>query len=173
MVDKYELWGLKISKIDWVRNKIGLGKTVLDVGCADCEVWKGVPFNITTIDKRVSHTGEICIPDIVAEAEHLPMGDNSFDIVVETELLEHVENPNQVLKEAVRVAKEKVIITVPWEQMWTEEYKPFTHPEHIRFYTPALLDEELRRIGMPFQIQILAFGFILISAEIYCCGKKE
>lgn len=43
--------------------------------------------------------------DIVAKAEHLPFPNNYVDGIINTELLEHVEDPEVVLKEAYRVLK--------------------------------------------------------------------
>lgn len=43
----------------------------------------------------------------------LPYPDNSFDTVICSDVLEHIETHNQALAELLRVAKHKVIITVP------------------------------------------------------------
>ena len=45
----------------------------------------------------------------------LPYADNTFDLVVCTEVLEHLERPADALTELSRVAKRYVIITVPHE----------------------------------------------------------
>ena len=42
-------------------------------------------------------------PDIVADAHHLPFKDNEFEVVLSTEMLEHVKNPFQVERELHRV----------------------------------------------------------------------
>lgn len=39
--------------------------------------------------------------------------DNSFDTVIATEILEHFDEPEKIVKELARVAKNKIIITVP------------------------------------------------------------
>ena len=38
--------------------------------------------------------------------------------------MEHIPNPVQALKEAARVAKNKIIITVPNEHEWPERFDP-------------------------------------------------
>ncbi len=43
----------------------------------------------------------------------LPFPDNSFDTVVMLDILEHLYNPESVLKEAARVSKKDVIVSVP------------------------------------------------------------
>lgn len=50
--------------------------------------------------------GDIC---------RMPFVDSSFDIVVCTEVLEHLDDPIRALNELLRVAKYTVIITVPLE----------------------------------------------------------
>lgn len=49
----------------------------------------------------------------VADAADLPFADGAFDTVVLGEILEHCDNPGQVFAEAARVAKERVVISVP------------------------------------------------------------
>lgn len=43
----------------------------------------------------------------------LPYPDNSFDVVLSSESMEHIPNYGQVLNELLRVAKKAVVITVP------------------------------------------------------------
>jgi len=54
----------------------------------------------------------------VAEAENLPFLDDSFDLVIACEVLEHVLDPNIVLKQLRRVSKKFCIISVPEEPLW-------------------------------------------------------
>ena len=52
---------------------------------------------------------------IVADAHHLPFQQHSFDTVILGDVLEHVLKPHQVLAEARRVVRRRVIITVPYD----------------------------------------------------------
>jgi SAM-dependent methyltransferase len=45
--------------------------------------------------------------------DRLPYDDNSFDIVTCLDVLEHLDNPHQALKELIRVAKYSVFISLP------------------------------------------------------------
>ncbi len=45
----------------------------------------------------------------------LPYKDNAFDVVLCTEVLEHLEEPQKALKELVRVSKKYLILSVPNE----------------------------------------------------------
>lgn len=54
----------------------------------------------------------------VMNAEALDCDDQSFDTVVLGEILEHQENPGKALAEAFRVARERVVVSLPlngWE----------------------------------------------------------
>ena len=46
---------------------------------------------------------------------HLPFEDNSFDLVICTEVLEHLENPKKGLSELIRVSKKYLLLSVPNE----------------------------------------------------------
>ncbi len=48
----------------------------------------------------------------------LPFPDQSFDLVLCTEVLEHLEQPRRALRELCRVAKGDVILSVPREPLW-------------------------------------------------------
>jgi len=51
-------------------------------------------------------------------AEHLPFGDDEFDLAAAIEVLEHVPDPEQTLAEMVRVAARHVLVSVPREPLW-------------------------------------------------------
>lgn len=59
----------------------------------------------------------------------MPFQDHSFDMVVCTHLLEHLRNPNDALKELIRVTKRRLIIVVPCQR----EYR-YTIDFHVNFY---------------------------------------
>jgi len=44
--------------------------------------------------------------------------DGSYDLVVASEVLEHLENPEKAMKELLRVSKRYVLATVPHEPIW-------------------------------------------------------
>jgi 2-polyprenyl-3-methyl-5-hydroxy-6-metoxy-1,4-benzoquinol methylase len=48
----------------------------------------------------------------------LPFADGSFDLVAAIEVLEHVPDPPQTLREMVRVARGHLLVSVPREPLW-------------------------------------------------------
>lgn len=54
--------------------------------------------------------------DVVADGKNLPFKDNSFDLVLIESVLEHVDEPERVIKESYRVLKSKgrIYISIPF-----------------------------------------------------------
>ncbi len=136
----------------WIQSKVSADEAILEVGCAENPVWKNTIFKVTTCDIS-ARPEEDCKPDIVCDAAHVPLPDKSFDVVSACELLEHVEDPLAVLKEAVRLARYRVVVTVPNEHEWPKGLDPFTNPGHVRFYDKATFRELVSQLGLPFVIE--------------------
>ncbi len=64
--------------------------------------------NLTTVDVDPKRS-----PDVVADAHNLPFDDESFDIVLSVDVLEHLRDPRQAISEMKRVLKKegRVILT--------------------------------------------------------------
>jgi FkbM family methyltransferase len=115
-----------LDRRQWILQQIKPGEKVLDIGCADGWVFKGTSFvpDVTSIDLDLYD-----IPNFIRmDASNLKFEDNKFDVAVLGEILEHVDDPVRVLKEAKRVVR-RIIITVPDEANWAKEYYPYELPE--------------------------------------------
>ena len=51
-------------------------------------------------------------------AEQLPFADGEFDLVAAIETLEHLREPDRALAEMARVARRRLLISVPREPIW-------------------------------------------------------
>lgn len=83
-------------------------------------------------------------PDVFADAHSLPFADASFDALVCLEVLEHVMDPAQVLREIARVLK-------PGGRAWLS--MPFLYPLHdapfdFQRYTEFGLRRDLAKAGL-------------------------
>lgn len=115
--------------------------TILDVGCREGSIWipqtysSHAPTNIspdrlTFFDLDCWNITWCDNPKFVrGNANSLPFEDNSFNTVVLGDILEHIVTPDITLLEAFRVAKDKVVVTVPDEYHWGKGLNPFGKPE--------------------------------------------
>lgn len=55
---------------------------------------------------------------VQASALELPFADRTFDLVLAIEVLEHLPDPEQAMREIARVAAGAVVLSVPWEPVW-------------------------------------------------------
>jgi SAM-dependent methyltransferase len=105
--------------------------SVLDVGCAEgyfmnvvrdrfgASVW-GVDLSTTALAKAHDIYG---FPVAAAEATRLPFADGSFDLVLSTEVIEHVLDPDLMIAEMRRVSRGTVLVTTPVSQS-ADEHEP-------------------------------------------------
>jgi len=99
--------------------------SILDVGCGEGFTLnrlkeKGIGKKLEGLEylKAAIELGKRTYPDIKiiqGSIYELPYKDNSFDLVLCTEVLEHLENPQDALKELVRVSNKYLVISVPNE----------------------------------------------------------
>lgn len=65
---------------------------------------------------KEAHDSNDHFENVQADAEHLPLKTNSFDVAVAQEVLEHVSNWQVALEELCRVARRQVVVTVPYRE---------------------------------------------------------
>lgn len=130
-------------------------KSILDVGCGEgftlAKLKKEKSFQkLEGIDavKESVEIGKKLHPDLLlklGDIYDLDYKDNSFDILLCTEVLEHLAKPSEALKELIRVSKKYVMVTVPNEPWFTISrilrgknlLKLGAHPEHIQWWTSS------------------------------------
>lgn len=100
--------------------------------------WKYVNLDISRSDTHE--------PSLIADALHLPLRSNSFDLVISKDTLEHFTEPPIVVSEIKRVLKVGGVLII-----WV----PFMHPFH---------GDDLYRFS-PLGLQYLLKDFDIISIE--------
>lgn len=88
---------------------------ILEIGSGGLGIAPYLKRQITGVDQNFEKPFDPLLKRINASATHLPFGNNSFEVVLSVDMLEHMENKVRTLaiKEIFRVASNKVIIAVP------------------------------------------------------------
>ncbi|HUE29222.1 MAG TPA: methyltransferase domain-containing protein, partial [Solirubrobacteraceae bacterium] len=123
-----------------VADELEPGLRVLDVGAGEQpyrELFAHVEYRTTDWANSV-HPGARRV-DYVAPADDLPIPDESFDAVLSTQVLEHVAEPSDVLRELHRVLRPggRVYVTLPLA--WELHEEPFDFYRYTRYGISHLL----------------------------------
>jgi len=123
----------------------------LDIGCGKRKLGN---INID-LDRK-------CKPNIIADAHHLPFKPNLFNKIYCFEVIEHLDSPIKMLKEACRVLKNegKIIISTPNPYFWRRIIKSIlkkevVHEGHITLFSLNELRNLLQKTQ--FNIEYLDF----------------
>jgi SAM-dependent methyltransferase len=113
----------------------------------------------------------------VAALGPLPFPDKSFDTVLLFEVIEHVPPIETILKEAFRVARKNVLVTVPnaedLELLKGNDvtYAHMLSSDHVHFFDPQSLSKLLRSFGGEVQVErgdpIYPYWFLSRSSGYY------
>jgi SAM-dependent methyltransferase len=140
-------------------------KRILDVGCATgeyCKKLNALGFESIGVDINPQYVAKAKTNGVEAycmDAKSIKFPDNSFDTVILFEVLEHVDNPHDVLIEAKRVARRNILITVPDCTAVSElrnfglTYEHMLDRDHVNFFTLKDLENSLSRHFKSFKIQ--------------------
>ena len=108
---------------------------LLDVGCGRRPYEKSF-FAGATQYVGCDYLSDRSNPDVVCSALDLTFGDNEFDTVASTEVLEHVPDPLRGLREMRRVLKPDGMLILSVPQYWTRHEVPH---DYFRFPYDGLL----------------------------------
>ncbi len=142
-------------------------RRVLDVGCGDGrlshEVKQKLDCFLVALDLSTVALARLTVPKCCGSAGQLPFADRSFDMVMATEILEHLPIALYplVLSELARVARRYLLITVPNSENLEEHMAVcpacgarFHAWGHLRSYTNT-------------QLKSLFRGFILARSSTF------
>lgn len=133
--------------------------SVLDVGCGEGftlqrltnqkigKKLEGVDFVQEALDlgKKIHPHLKLIKGDLY----ELPYENDSFDLLLCTEVLEHLEYPQKALQELIRVSKKYILLSVPHEPWFTISrilrgknlLQLGKHPEHVQYWTSEAFEK--------------------------------
>lgn len=120
------------------------GAIVLDAGAGDAPyrpLWAHVDYRTADFGKVGKPYAEL---DYVCDLTSIPVADNSFDVVLLTQVLEHLPEPRAVLTELARVLR-------PGGRLWLSTplfYEEHEVPYDFHRYTSYGLREHIERAGL-------------------------
>jgi ubiquinone/menaquinone biosynthesis C-methylase UbiE len=113
---------------------------------------------------------------MIFDANNLPFRDGSFHTVLVIDVLEHLKNPINALREARRVGKEKILVNVPNYDFATVLYpnmlpEHFNEPTHQQRTNVRILKQWLKNITftkasiygsyIPLPLPLIPISFLL------------
>ncbi len=176
MADSYEHYWAKRGKSGWrPRYKIFFdwvekGSSILEFGSGDGYLGeylteqKKVSYLATDLSKNALDVArERGLQTEIVNASDVSFvrkrfTDASYDYVIMTEFLEHIVNSEDVLMEAVRIARKGVLITIPNSAYWRfrlqllfgnfpVQWAIFPH-EHVRFWSVEDFLKTVDQLGL-------------------------
>ena len=141
---------------------------ILDVGCEAGELHKIIKSdNFYGLDLKPKKYKE---KTVKADAEKMPFSNDCFDTIIAGELIEHLPNPQNFLKESERTLKKNgiIIITTPNKKSWVNRaLKSSFHKGHISLFD---ISEIKKSVGKYFSIEEF---FCLPYDEISSWGSRH
>lgn len=157
--------------------------SVLDVGCGEGftlinlgrnrigRVYEGVDYSNDAIKLAKKLYPKLFVKQ--GDIYSLPYKDSSFDILLCTEVLEHLKNPSKAIGELKRVSKKYILFSVPNEPFFVlgnflrgKYLKTFgNHPEHINHWSVFSFKKFLRSHGLRTCTVKLPFPWTLVLAR--------
>lgn len=125
-------------------SKLGdqLAGRLLDVGCGS-KPYKSLFHVNEYVGLEIETVGEIksVEADVLYDGSYMPFSESYFDCILCNQVLEHVFNPTQFLKELNRVVRTDglLLLTVPF--VWDEHEQPYDYARYSSFGLIYLLKE--------------------------------
>jgi len=98
---------------------------------------------------------------------------NSFDLIIVSEVLEHLQNPDQVLERLIELSRKDILLTIPWEPWFRlmnllrgrDILRFGNHPEHVNQWGFRDFVRFVNKYAIVKDAKI-SFPFIIVMASI-------
>lgn len=141
-------------------------RSILDAGCGE-GLSLGAVMEATRPDRaagvdmladsvRFAQANQPAASFLRGDVTRLPFADESFDVVMCCEVLEHLDDPAAAIAELRRVARRALVLSVPhepWFRLGSLIRGKYTatwgnHPEHVQHWDARSLPAFLKRQGL-------------------------
>ena len=157
--------------------------SILDIGCGTGYITKSLmayspnciacDLDISRLKLAREYTNE-GIPFIVADVTQLPFKRANFDLVMATEVLEHVPNIEAVLREIKVISRSYVLITVPSEPIFRianflrgKNLASFGNPmDHIHHFSKKSLRDLLSEYFSQVDIEVNSTFWLMATCRL-------
>jgi len=161
------------SKGSFYQREVGMGKKVLDLGCRDGAMTSVFAEGNQIVCVDVDRVGlRLCAENLQIDTvchdinEPLPFNDASFDVVVASDVLEHVVLHQQLVGECSRVLNDRGIFlgSTPNAYYWSNRIKmlfgidiiEYIDPMHVRHFAMGSLSRLLS--GVFSKVEVTPYG---------------
>jgi len=120
-----DLWGKCLTDAEKERVSVTLSlipddvQTVLDVGCGDGRITNQMKdYIVTAVDTSLEAIKYIKTRKALASVECIPFKDRSFDLVLSSEVIEHLTDSilRKAVEEIQRVSMNYILVSVPFKE---------------------------------------------------------
>jgi SAM-dependent methyltransferase len=178
-------WDFRWDMLEFLKNPPVRQGTLLDIGCGTGSFVKrtidmgfqsyGIEMNERSVEMGLGHfkIDSLYATDLTGLSRRFP--DLKFDVVTLFQVLEHLEDPNQIMAEIKQVLKEDavVVIAVPFRDRWPDTSgEGDCPPHHLTRWSLGAMEYFLNKNGFritrhlverfPIQnMSALLYGYIL------------
>ena len=136
-----EMFGI-LKLVEFASRKVEKGERILDAGAGSCPYarhFRHAEYESTDFEESVSGRKH----DFLCSLDNIPKPDNSYDAIISTQVLEHVEYPQKVMDEFYRVLKPGGKLFLTLTQAWGVHGEPY----NFYFFTKFGLKSLFRNSG--------------------------
>lgn len=145
---------------------------VLDIGGK--KVGKRGRFNIEKhlVKVKYANIDPSTNPDYLCDGSNIPVKNNSFDVVICSELLEHVREPTLILKEAYRILKSGGVLLICVPFLFRIHSDPYDYGRYTDYYWRIVL-KEIGFVKITIEKQGLYYSVFMDMLKRYAYQKQK
>jgi SAM-dependent methyltransferase len=146
------------------------GAVVYDIGCGDkpfANVVRALDCVYVGVDLVNGFYADK--PDVIGSATHVPVPNGTADIVLSSQVLEHLENPVDALQEAYRILKPGGVLLCSFPFLYPIHAAPFDYGRYTRFFIAAVA----KRLGYEILAEHALSGFWRVSAMAFAIYAQQ